>query len=179
MLRNMVTSLLMHEKIETTLAKAKELQRVADKVIVLARRGDLHARRQALAILTYQGVVRKLFSDVATRFRDRAGGYTRLFKVGHRSGDAAPMAIVALSEALAPKTSEKKPSDRATSKAKKTARPKTKEKEKKPREKKERKGRQAEDQGESSAKSRPSEKGKTKKATGRKKEPQGARSSSS
>jgi large subunit ribosomal protein L17 len=98
MLRNMVTSLLDHEKIQTTLAKAKEVRRLTDRVIVLAKRGDLHARRRALAILTDKGVVRKLFTDIGLRFNDRTGGFTRIVKMGNRSGDGAPLSVVMLTE---------------------------------------------------------------------------------
>jgi len=108
MLRNMVTSLLEHEKIETTLAKAKEVRRLADKVILLAKRGDLHARRQALGILTQKGVVKKLFSEIAPRFQDRASGFTHIFKLGNRLGDAAPMSVVMIVEEKTAVTKAKK-----------------------------------------------------------------------
>ena len=96
MLRNMATSLLEHERIETTDAKAKELKRFADRMITLGKRGDLHARRQALAILRSKKVTAKLFDDLADRFRDRPGGYTRVIKVGSRVGDSAPISIIEL-----------------------------------------------------------------------------------
>ena len=97
--RNLVTSLLEHERIETTDAKAKELRRVADRMITLGKRGDLHARRQALRVVRDKAVAAKLFSELAERFRDRPGGYTRVIKVRTRVGDAAPMSIVELVEA--------------------------------------------------------------------------------
>jgi len=96
MLRNMATSLLEHERIETTDAKAKELKRFADRMITLGKRGDLHARRQALAILRSKKVTAKLFDDLADRFRDRPGGYTRVIKLGNRVGDSAPISIIEL-----------------------------------------------------------------------------------
>jgi large subunit ribosomal protein L17 len=98
MMRNMVTSLLDHERIETTDAKAKELRSLADKMITLGKRGDLHARRQALSVIRSKAVTAKLFDDLADRFRDRPGGYTRVIKVGNRVGDAAPVSIIELVE---------------------------------------------------------------------------------
>lgn len=96
MFRNMVTSLLAHERIFTTLPKAKEMRRWADWMITLGKRGDLHARRQALAVVREKDVVHKLFQDLAVRYQNRAGGYTRIVKVGYRQGDAAPMCILEL-----------------------------------------------------------------------------------
>ena len=94
MLRNMVTSLLKHEKITTTEAKAKELRKVADKMITLGKKGDLHARRQALAFVRDKKVVGKLFDELSSRYRDFAGGYTRIVKKGNRAGDNAPVSII-------------------------------------------------------------------------------------
>ncbi len=94
--RNMVTSLLEHERIQTTDAKAKELRGIADKMITLGKRGDLHARRQALSVIRDKRVTAKVFSELAERYRDRPGGYTRVIKAGHRSGDAAPVSIIEL-----------------------------------------------------------------------------------
>ncbi|MDY6823560.1 MAG: 50S ribosomal protein L17 [Thermodesulfobacteriota bacterium] len=96
MFRNMVTSLLKHGKIKTTDVKAKELRRWADQIITLAKRGDLHARRQALAIVREKNVVHRLFDEAGQRFGARNGGYTRLTKIGVRPGDAAPMTLVEL-----------------------------------------------------------------------------------
>lgn len=96
MFRNMVTSLLKHNQIRTTGAKAKELRRWADHIITLAKRGDLHARRQALAIVREKDVVHKLFENAAERFGEISGGYTRVVKLGTRPGDAAPVALVEL-----------------------------------------------------------------------------------
>jgi large subunit ribosomal protein L17 len=98
LLRNMVTSLLEHERIQTTDAKAKELRGVAERMITLGKRGDLHARRQALSVIRSKEVTAKVFDDLATRFRDRPGGYTRVIKVGNRVGDAAPISIIELLE---------------------------------------------------------------------------------
>lgn len=93
---NMATSLLKHEQIVTTLPKAKELRRVADRLITLGKRGDLHARRQALSALREEAVVRKLFEVLGPRYQERKGGYTRVLKAGFRHGDMAPMAVIEL-----------------------------------------------------------------------------------
>jgi large subunit ribosomal protein L17 len=94
--RNMVTSLLEHERIETTDAKAKEVRRIAERMITLGKRGDLHARRHALRVIRSRDVAAKVFGDLAERFRERAGGYTRIVKYRVRVGDAAPLSIVEL-----------------------------------------------------------------------------------
>lgn len=94
--RNMVTSLFEHGKIETTDAKAKEVRRIAERLITLGKRGDLHARRQALAYVRTKGVVAKLFSEISPRYAQRPGGYTRIVKVGNRRGDNAPVSILEL-----------------------------------------------------------------------------------
>lgn len=94
MLRNSVTSLLEHEKITTTETRAKDIKKIADKMITLGKRGDLHARRQAAAFLMDDEVVRKLFDNLGDRYKDRQGGYTRLIKTAPRKGDGAPMAII-------------------------------------------------------------------------------------
>lgn len=109
MLRNMVTSLIEHERIVTTVPKAKEARRVADKMITLAKRGDLHARRQAAAYIQSKDVVAKLFDVIRTQYAERQGGYTRIIHTGTRLGDAAPMAILELvsyEEAAAATTQE-------------------------------------------------------------------------
>ncbi len=96
MFRNMVTSLLDQERIQTTDAKAKELRRWADKMITLGKRGDLHARRNALKTLRSKEVAAKVFGELAERFKDRPGGYTRIIKLGNRNGDAAPLSLIEL-----------------------------------------------------------------------------------
>ncbi|MDJ0865132.1 MAG: 50S ribosomal protein L17 [Myxococcota bacterium] len=96
MLRNMVTSLLDHEQVETTDAKAKEVRRLAERMITLGKRGDLHARRRALRVLRSEDVASKVFGELADRYRERPGGYTRVLKVRTRVGDAAPMSLVQL-----------------------------------------------------------------------------------
>ena len=94
MMRNMVTSLIEHERIETTIVKAKELRKLAERMITLGKEGSLSARRRAIAIVRSKGAVSKLFADLAARFKDRKGGYTRILKTGFRLGDAAPMALI-------------------------------------------------------------------------------------
>jgi large subunit ribosomal protein L17 len=96
MFRNMAVALLKHEQITTTLPKAKELRPVAERLITLGKRGDLHARRQAYAQLRDDVIVGKLFGTLADRYRARQGGYTRVLKAGIRYGDAADMAVIEL-----------------------------------------------------------------------------------
>ena len=96
MFRNMVTSLFEHERIVTTEQKAKEIRPIAEKMITLAKRGDLHARRQALDYIRRKDVVAKLFDEIQNQFSNRQGGYTRIIKTGTRQGDAAAMAIIEL-----------------------------------------------------------------------------------
>ncbi len=121
MFRNMVTSLFKHERIRTTDAKAKELRRWADHVITLAKRGDLHARRQALSIVREKGIVHKLFAEADERFGSTAGGYTRVVKLGRRAGDAAPISLVELVVPEAGKKKKtKKKAVKATAEKKKT-----------------------------------------------------------
>jgi large subunit ribosomal protein L17 len=96
MFRNMVTSLFKHERIRTTDVKAKELRRWADDLITLAKRGDVHARRQALSIIREKDVVHKLFAEAVQRFGSVSGGYTRIVKLGRRPGDAAPISLIEL-----------------------------------------------------------------------------------
>ena len=96
MFSNMTASLLLHEQIKTTKPKAKDLRVFVDKMITLGKRGDLHARRQALSFLQDKTVVEKLFEALAARYKDRQGGYSRVLAAGYRYGDAAPMAIIEL-----------------------------------------------------------------------------------
>jgi large subunit ribosomal protein L17 len=96
MFRNMVTSLLKHERIYTTVPKAKELRRFGEWMITLGKRGDLHARRQAFSFIREKDVVHKVFADLGPRYQNRPGGYTRIVKLGFRRGDAAPMCILEL-----------------------------------------------------------------------------------
>jgi len=104
LLRDLATDLIINERIETTEARAKELRSVVEKMITLGKRGDLHARRQAAAYIrhevadaeTNQDAVQKLFGDIATRYQERQGGYTRIMKMGPRRGDGAPVVIIEL-----------------------------------------------------------------------------------
>ncbi|MFT9494203.1 50S ribosomal protein L17 [Anaerosolibacter sp.] len=96
MLRNLVTSLLKAGRIETTDTRAKETRRLAEKMITLAKRGDLHARRQVMAYVTEETVVKNLFDEIAPKYKERNGGYTRIMKLGPRRGDAAEMVILEL-----------------------------------------------------------------------------------
>ena len=116
LLRNMVTSLIKHERIETTDAKAKSIRPVAEKMITLAKRGDLHARRQALAYIQDKAVTHKLFDELKERYLDRQGGYIRIVKKGVRKGDAAPISIVQ----LIPEGEEKKADKKKAKKPKKS-----------------------------------------------------------
>jgi large subunit ribosomal protein L17 len=96
MFANMAAALIKHEQIKTTVPKAKDLRRVVDRLVTLGKRGDLHARRQALAVLRDTELAGKLFGPLAERYKDRPGGYTRVLKAGYRYGDSAPMAIIEL-----------------------------------------------------------------------------------
>ena len=116
MFRNMVTSLLKYDRIQTTDAKAKELRRWADHIITLAKKGDLHARRQAMSIVREKAVVHKVFEEAPKRFATVSGGYTRIIKIGRRPGDAAPVYLI---ELVTPEPEKKK-----TKKKTKTAKPK-------------------------------------------------------
>ncbi len=110
MFRNMVTSFLSHERITTTDAKAKELRSIAEKMITLGKRGDLHAMRQAASVIRDKKVVTKLFTTIAPRYKERPGGYTRIVKLGIRPGDNAPVSILELvEEQVEKKKSAKKP----------------------------------------------------------------------
>jgi large subunit ribosomal protein L17 len=100
MYRNLVTSLLDHERIETTDVKAKEVRRLADRMITLGKRGGLHARRRAMRVIRARDVAAKLFTELADRYRERPGGYTRVVKTRRRAGDSAAMSIVELVESL-------------------------------------------------------------------------------
>ena len=123
LLRNMATSLLRHDRMTTTDAKAKELRRWADWLITLGKDGSLHARRRALAFIQDKAVVARLFSEIGPRFKDRNGGYTRIVKVGRRRGDAAPLSVIELipavgeseAEAAAPDDTASEPTSTAGS----------------------------------------------------------------
>jgi len=160
MFRNMVTSLLKHERIVTTEVKAKEIGRLTEKMITLGKRGDLHARRQAVAFIRSNEVVKRLFSEYAQRYASREGGYTRVLKLEPRAGDNAPMALVELVDRPIIESKEKK-ADKAKkeTKPKKEAKPK---KETKAKEKKEVKEKTEKDD------AKPKKKAPAKKATAKK-----------
>ncbi len=115
MFRNMVTSLLDHERIQTTDAKAKEVRRIAEQMITLGKRGGLHARRQALRVIRDRRVAAKVFDDLADRYRERPGGYTRVLKLRVRPGDAAAISLVELIDGTA---SEPVPEEKPVAKKK-------------------------------------------------------------
>lgn len=119
MFRNMVTSVIKHERIRTTDTRAKELKKLAEKMVTLGKKGSLHARRQALAVVRDKEMVGKLFGELSERYRNRAGGYTRIVKTGYRYGDNAPVSIL-----------EFIPDEKKKEKAKPKAKAKSKSKEK-------------------------------------------------
>ncbi|MFN8642571.1 MAG: 50S ribosomal protein L17 [Candidatus Binatia bacterium] len=121
LLRNLVTSLLQHEHLQTTDAKAKEMRRWVDRMITLGKRNTVHARRQAAAFVRGRDIVKKLFDEIAPRFANRPGGYTRITKLGIRHGDAAPVSLIELVERSdrARSEAEKKRERRARAAAKK------------------------------------------------------------
>lgn len=124
MFRNLATSLFEHDRIETTLAKAKDLRRVSEKLITLAGEDTVHHRRQAYGYLTKKSVVHKLFAEIGPRFKERPGGYTRVIRTRRRAGDTAEMAMIELvPEEFKPKkkSSKKKAGSKAKAPAKKAA----------------------------------------------------------
>jgi len=142
MFRNMLVSLLQYERIKTTLAKGKELRSWADKIISLGKKGTLHARRRAFALLRDKGIVKKLFDEIAPRFKDREGGYTRVYRLGWRQGDGAPLSLVELVTYAAPEEKKKSTIKKAKEVLEKVT-PKKKEKvEKKEKEKEKEKGKE-------------------------------------
>ncbi len=124
MLRNMVTSVIKHERIRTTDTRAKELKKLAEKMITLGKKGSLHARRQALAVVRDKETVGKLFGELTERYRNRAGGYTRIVKAGYRYGDNAPVSIL---EFISDEKKKEKAKPKAKAKAKAKAKEKTEE----------------------------------------------------
>ena len=138
MFRNMVVSLLEHERIKTTLAKGKELRSWADKIISLGKKANLHARRQAFALLRNESIVKKLFDEIAPKMKDREGGYTRIYKMGWRQGDGAPLSLVELVTVPSQEQKKKSPVRKAKEVLQKVV-PKKKGKEEE-KEKKEKKG---------------------------------------
>ena len=171
MFRNMLVSLLQYERIKTTLAKGKELRSWADKMISLGKQGTLHARRRAFALLRDKGIVKKLFDEIAPKFKDREGGYTRVYRLGWRQGDGAPLSLVELVTYALPKekkkstiTKAKEVLEKVTPKKKGKEEKKQKEKEKgKEKEKKEKKVRKEEKETPKGKKEKEKEKEKQKK----------------
>jgi large subunit ribosomal protein L17 len=173
MFRNMLVSLLQHERIKTTLAKGKELRSWADRIISLGKQGTLHARRRAFALLRNEGIVKKLFNEIAPKLKDREGGYTRVFKLGWRQGDAAPLSLVELVTFAHPEEKKKSTITKAKQVLEKVAPKKkekveTKEKEKgkekeKVKEKKEKKVKKEEKQAPKEKKEKPKKKPPTEK----------------
>jgi large subunit ribosomal protein L17 len=170
MFRNMLVSLLQHERIKTTLAKGKELRSWADRIISLGKQGTLHARRRAFALLRDKGMVKKLFDEIAPKFKDREGGYSRVYRLGWRQGDAAPLSLVELVTFTHPE--EKKKStikkakevlEKVTPKKKEKVEKKEKEKEK-GKEKKEKKVKKEEKEALKEKKEKPKKKAPAEKA---------------
>jgi len=142
MFRNMLVSLLQYERIKTTLAKGKELRSWADRIISLGKKGTLHARRRAFALLRDKGIVKKLFDEIAPKFKDRQGGYTRVYRLGWRQGDGAPLSLVELVTYAVPEEKKKSTLKKAKEVLEKVT-PKKKEKvEKKEKEKEKEKGKE-------------------------------------
>jgi large subunit ribosomal protein L17 len=138
----MLVSLLQYERIKTTLAKGKELRSWADRIISLGKKGTLHARRRAFALLRDKGIVKKLFDEIAPKFKDRQGGYTRVYRLGWRQGDGAPLSLVELVTYAVPEEKKKSTLKKAKEVLEKVT-PKKKEKiEKKEKEKEKEKGKE-------------------------------------
>ena len=176
MYRNLVTSLLEYERIETTDAKAKGVRRIAERMITLGKRGDLHARRRALRVIRSRKVTAKVFDDLAERFRDRPGGYTRIVKVRNRVGDAAPMSVIELVEGAeaapvkpAKKTGRKAKAGEKTEPVKKKAAPKKKAAAKKAEEPKKKATTKKKTAEKSTSKKKPTKKTASKKTASKKK----------
>ena len=167
MFRNMLTSLLQYERIETTLAKGKELRGWADRIISLGKKGTLHARRRVFALLRNKEIVKKLFDEIAPKFKDREGGYTRVYKLGWRQGDGAPLSLVELVTYASPEEKKKSTIKKAKEVLEKVT-PKRKEKEEK-REKKEKEKEKGKEKKEKKAKKEEKEAPKEKKEKPKKK----------
>jgi large subunit ribosomal protein L17 len=138
----MLTSLLQYERIETTLAKGKELRGWADRIISLGKKGTLHARRRVFALLRNKEIVKKLFEEIAPKFKDREGGYTRVYKLGWRQGDGAPLSLVELVTYASPEEKKKKSTIKKAKEVLEKVTPKRKEKEEKIEKKEKEKGKE-------------------------------------
>ena len=166
MFRNMLVALLQHERFRTTLAKGKELRSWADRIISLGKQGTLHARRRAFALLRDEGIVKKLFDQIAPKFKDREGGYTRVYKLGWRQGDAAPLSLVELVTYAAPEEKKKSAIKKAIEKVAPGKKGKA---EKKVKEKEKEKGKEGKEKKEKKVKKEEKEAPKEKKETPKKK----------
>jgi large subunit ribosomal protein L17 len=144
MFRNMLVSLLQYERIKTTLAKGKELRSWADRIINLGKKGTLHARRQAFALLRNEGIVKKLFDVIAPKLKDREGGYTRVYRLGWRQGDGAPLSLIELVTYASPEEQKKSTLKKAKEVLEKVAPKKKGKEEKKEKEKEKEKGKEKE-----------------------------------
>ncbi len=179
MFRNMLVSLLQHERIKTTLAKGKELRSWADRMISLGKKGTLHARRRAFSLLRDKGIVKKLFDEIAPKLKDRQGGYTRVYKLGWRQGDAAPLSLVELVTFAHPEEKKKstiakakevlgkvtpKKKEKVEKKEKDKEKPKEKPKEKAKEEKKEKKVKKVEKEAPKEKKVKPKKKSSEEKS---------------
>ena len=179
MFRNMLVSLLQHERIKTTLAKGKELRSWADRMISLGKKGTLHARRRAFSLLRDKGIVKKLFDEIAPKLKDRQGGYTRVYKLGWRQGDAAPLSLVELVTFAHPEEKKKstiakakevlgkvtpKKKEKVEKKEKDKEKPKEKPKEKAREEKKEKKVKKVEKEAPKEKKVKPKKKSSEEKS---------------
>jgi len=144
--RNMVTSLIVHERIQTTDTRAKQLRPIVEKIVTLGKRGDLHALRQSLLVICLKSAATKLFEDIAPRYKDINGGYTRIIKIGRRHGDNAPISIIEFTiKKQEEKKEEKKPPKKVkkqdeNTEEKKSVKKVKKQEEKKPAKKKEKAG---------------------------------------
>jgi large subunit ribosomal protein L17 len=166
MFRNMLVSLIEHERLKTTLAKAKELRKWAEKIVTLGKKDSLHARRLAFALLRNEDIVKKLFAEIIPRFKDRQGGYTRIYKLGWRAGDAAPLSLIEWVTLSAEEEKKKSPMKKAKEALKKVVPKKKGAAEKQETEKKEKKSKaaKAEEEGKETKKAKKtSEEKKTKK----------------
>jgi large subunit ribosomal protein L17 len=161
----MLVSLIEHERLKTTLAKAKELRKVAEKIVTLGKKDSLHARRLAFALLRNEDIVKKLFTEIAPRFKDRQGGYTRIYKLGWRAGDAAPLSLIEWVTLSAEEEKKKSPVKKTKEALKKVAPKKKGAAEKPEAEKKEKKAKAAkgEKEGKETKKVKKAEKAKEEK----------------
>jgi large subunit ribosomal protein L17 len=168
----MLVSLLQHERIRTTLAKGKEFRSWADRMITLGKKGTLHARRQAFALLRNHEIVKKLFDEIAPKLKDREGGYTRIYKMGWRQGDGAPLSLVELVTFSHPEEKKKSPVTKAKEALEKVAPKKKGKEEKKEKKEKVQKKEEVKEKKEKKVKKEEKETPKEKKEKPKKKSPE-------